>query len=81
MTLSGHVAIMSLDEVVEFLATNGLEGTLDVTSPTAKLRAYVRAGQLLVPTAPPLRRLEHEDRVRVAVDPAFLFQPVPLELG
>lgn len=49
MTFRGHVSSMSLDEVFGLIASNGLEGTLVLSTETASVQLYFAQSAMIVP--------------------------------
>jgi hypothetical protein len=60
VAFSGSVSTMGLDEVIAFLAKNGLEGVLTVTGAELQLRLCVHASRLLIPPVSDSGRLNQK---------------------
>ncbi|RMG11114.1 MAG: DUF4388 domain-containing protein [Planctomycetota bacterium] len=86
MAFSGTVSAMGLDEVIAFLAHNGLEGVLTVAGAAVSFQLYVHEGRILFPYASantPHGRLPREalDDLRRRAEALGRARPRPDERG
>lgn len=62
MGFSGDVSVMSIQEVLEFVVTNALSGSLAVRGPSNSMNLFFHEGGIVVPTIPPKRKSGRIDR-------------------
>lgn len=66
MGFSGDVSVMSIQEVLEFVATNALSGSLSVSGQSKSMMLYFHDGGIVIPAVPPKRKSGRIDRSALA---------------